>query len=103
MPLDATELFPTLTLRLKGEYWEQIRAGTKLHEFRLATPRNEKLILARPVVLIAIWHGYPPATATDKRLLFFWNGVTRQVRQHPHFGTDPVTVLAIDLSRPLRS
>lgn len=28
----------TLTLALKGEYFDAIRAGTKLEEFRLVTP-----------------------------------------------------------------
>lgn len=48
-----------LTLALKGEYFDAIRAGTKLEEFRLVTPYWRKRLEGRHYDFIELTRGYP--------------------------------------------
>jgi hypothetical protein len=87
-----------LTLRLKTIYWNQIAAGTKREELRLANPRYIRQLLSRDYDVIHLWLGYPPATEATKLLRFAWRGARRIRRQHEHFGPTPVDLIAVDLS-----
>lgn len=88
----------TLYLSLKGEYFHQIKDGTKLVEYRLCTERWCKRLIGRTYTRIELAWGYPKKERTDRRIVRAWNGYTIETITHPHFGPDPVTVFSIDVS-----
>lgn len=93
---------PTLTLSLKGAYFEAIRDGSKHEEYRLAKPCWAKRLEGRSYAQIMLTLGYPAIDDHQRRLVLPWRGFTRKTITHPHFGPDPVDVYAIDVSaKPL--
>lgn len=91
------EVSRTLTLPLKGEYFRQIKAGTKPREYRLAS-KWEKRLAGKTFDRIVLTLGYPRSDDHERRLVLPWQGYERQTITHPHFGPDPVEVLAIDVT-----
>lgn len=87
-----------LQLALNGVYFDQIKAGTKLEEYRLTTPYWQKRLLARNYDRLIITRGYPRADDEDRRLNLKYRGYTVKKITHPHFGPDPVEVFAIKIS-----
>lgn len=92
-----------LTLALKGVYFDQIAAGIKTEEFRLATPFWHKRLVGREYDRVVITKGYPKASDSSRRLEFGWDGYQRRTLEHPHFGPAPVEVFAISLAKPLQA
>lgn len=93
----------TLTLALKGEYFDAIKSGIKLEEFRLLTPYWRKRLEDRSYDQIVLTRGYPARDDLTRRLTLPWRGCRVTTITHPHFGDEPVEVFAIavaDLSRP---
>lgn len=88
----------TLTLPLKGIYFDQIKAGMKLREFRLATPFWRKRLQHRAYDRIVLTRGYPAREDAERRLVLAWRGYRMETLQHEHFGPKPVEVFAIDVS-----
>lgn len=88
----------TLHLHLKGEYFQQIKAGTKTLEYRLCTPRWAKLLVGRSYTRIELAWAYPKKGDTERRISCPWQGYTIETIKHPHFGTEPVTVFAINVT-----
>lgn len=89
-----------LTLALKGEYFDQIKAGTKTEEYRLCTPFWQKR-LRSPfgwVDRIVLTRGYPSRDDHTRRLELPWRGYTIKTITHPHFGPEPVEVYAIKVA-----
>lgn len=87
----------TLTLSLKREYFEAIRDGNKVEEFRLCTPYWQQR-LKSPFGYydrIVLTLGYPKRDDHSRRLERPWAGFTIKTITHPHFGPDPVEVFAI--------
>jgi len=95
-----------LTLALKAEYFDAIKAGTKLEEYRSDNEYWRKRLLvggafgtlARSFDRIVLTKGYPKAGDSDRRLIRPWRGWTRKTITHPHFGSEPIDVFAIDVS-----
>lgn len=87
-----------LTIPVNGVYFDQIKAGTKLEEYRLVTPFWTKRLAGRTYDQVVMTRGYPSADDHARRLVLPWRGVTRKTITHPHFGADPVEVYAIDVS-----
>lgn len=87
----------TLTLSLKGEYFTAIKAGTKLEEFREVTPYWRKRLEGREYDQIVLTLGYPKRDDSDRRLVLPWQGYRMTTITHPHFGTAPVDVFAINV------
>lgn len=85
----------TLHLPLKGEYFDQIKSGEKVEEYRLATPFWAKRIEGREYDGIELAKGYPPKGDTSRRITRPWRGYRKTTITHPHFGPDPVEVYAI--------
>lgn len=86
-----------LILPLKGEYFDQIKAGTKTEEFRLVNDYWKRRIMGRTYDWIILMRGYPKRDDAERRLVLPWRGwEIRQIR-HPHFGPDSVSVFAIDV------
>ena len=88
----------TLSLNLKGEYFDQIKAGDKKEEFRLYKPFWYKRLKGRHYDQIVLLRGYPPKGDENKRLCIPYRGYKIKTITHPHFGPHPVTVYAIDVS-----
>lgn len=88
----------TLTLPLKGEYFDQIRDGSKTEEYRLVTPYWEKRLIGREYDRIVLTKGYPRRDDASRRLTRAWRGFRQTTITHPHFGPDPVRVFAVDVS-----
>ena len=87
-----------LVLPLKGEYFDQIKAGIKIYEYRLCTPYWKKRIEGRRYDNVVLTRGYPKRTDTERRLVVPWRGWRMMVISHHHFGPDPVSVYAIDVT-----
>lgn len=88
----------TLTLPLKGEYFDAIKAGTKRTEFRRVNDYWTKRLVGRTYRKVVLTRGYPKANDSSRRLERDWRGCTVATITHPHFGAAPVTVFAIDVS-----
>ncbi len=97
-----------LVLNLKGEYFDQIKAGTKQFEYRLQSPYWNKRLLVdhqdgrhiewaayRTFRNIIIRKGYPKAGTRGREIIRPWNGAVRMNITHEHFGKYPVAVHAI--------
>lgn len=91
-----------LHLSLKAEYFNAIKSGAKVLEFRLATPYWEKRLAGQTYDRIELTLGYPARGDEERRISRPWRGYVRQTIQHPHFGPDPVEVFAIDVEGPIR-
>lgn len=89
----------TLTLALKGEYFDQIKDGTKVWEYRLVTPYWTKRLDGREYDTLVLTRGYPKSGDAEKRLTLPYRGYRFETITHPHFGPKPVSVFAIDLRR----
>lgn len=91
-----------LIIPVKGIYFDQIKAGTKLEEYRLVTGFWTKRLVGRTYDHVIMTRGYPKADDHARRLVIPWRGFQRLKLLHPHFGPDPVEVYAIDVSAPPR-
>lgn len=91
-----------LTLPLKAEYFDAIRDGTKLEEYRLVTPFWVKRLRERTYDRIILTKGYPRADDHTRRLMRPWVGCCEKSILHPHFGPDPVNVFAIYVGEDFR-
>lgn len=89
-----------LTLPLNGKYFDAIKDGTKLEEYRLVTPFWKRRIKDRWYSNVVLTRGYPKKGDSSKRLTREWRGYVIKEITHPHFGNDPVKVFAIDVSVP---
>jgi hypothetical protein len=85
----------TLTLRLKKEYFEQIKNRSKPFEFRQDTPYWRKRIIDKKFDAVVFTCGYPKAGDFDKTIIRAWMGYEMQSITHKHFGIEPVSVFAI--------
>ena len=81
----TTENIMDLTIAVNGEYFDQIKAGTKTEEYRLCTPYWKKRMEQYYDRLI-LTRGYPKKTDTEKRMEFKWQGSAIRTITHPHFG-----------------
>jgi hypothetical protein len=89
----------TLFLPLKGEYFDQIKAGTKNEEFRLYTPYWQRRLEGKEFDRIILAKGYPKRDDHTRRLAKPWRGYQVKTITHPHFGDKPVQVYAIDVRK----
>ena len=89
-----------LILPLKAVYFDQIKAGTKPLEYRLLTDHWSKRLVGREYRHVVLLRGYPKGGGVEgeTRLTRAWRGYSVTPLRHEHFGPDPVTVYAIDVS-----
>lgn len=85
----------TLHLPLKGIYFDQIKSGEKVEEYRLATPFWARRLEGRGFDLIVLTRGYPHRDDATRRIIRPWRGFRKTTITHEHFGPDPVEVYAI--------
>ena len=88
----------TLTLPLKTTYFDQIKAGTKLLEYRLRTSYWRKRLEGRSYDAVCITKGYPARDDAARRIVLPWRGYVEQTITHEFFGPAPVDVFAIRLA-----
>lgn len=86
-----------LILPLRGEYFDAIAAGTKPEEFRLANDYWRKRLVGRAYDRIVLTRGYPKRDDHARRIIRPWRGYITRTITHPHFGSEPVEVFAIDV------
>lgn len=67
---------PILHLPLKRQYFEEIRDGIKLEEYRLCNPYWAKRLEGREYEKIVLALGYPRRDAHELRITCTWNGYT---------------------------
>ena len=84
----------TLHLNLKGIYFDQIKSGVKVFEYRLSE-KWLKRIQGKHFERILIKRGYPKNSDTLRVFERPWRGYEIQTIMHPHFGNEPVEVVAI--------
>lgn len=88
----------TLRLSLKREYFEQIRDGQKLAEYRLCTPYWAKRLVERHYDKVVLTMGYPPAADSSRRIERPYKGYRLSTITHEHFRPEPVDVFEIDVT-----
>lgn len=87
----------TLTLALKAIYFDDIKAGRKLFEYRLDTPYWRKRLEGQIYDQVVLTKGYPRRDDASRRLTLPWRGCHLESLTHEHFGPDPVVVFAINV------
>jgi hypothetical protein len=87
-----------LTLALKREFFDAIKAGTKLEEYRLRNDYWMQRLENRTYDAIELTLGYPAADNTERRLRRPWRGFTVKTITHSFFGSQPVQVYAINVA-----
>lgn len=88
----------TLQLAVNGEYFDAMKDGSKVEEFRLTTPYWEKRLLGREYDRLIITRGYPSRDDESRRIDIPYNGYELKTITHPHFGDQPVNVFAIKVN-----
>jgi hypothetical protein len=84
-----------LHLPLKAIYFHEIKAGTKLLEYRLQTKYWENRLVDRDYDEVHIKLGYPKKDDHERIVIRPWKGFLKQAIQHEHFGDNEVNVFAI--------
>lgn len=87
-----------LVLPLKAVYFDAIRDGHKVEEFRERTPYWRRRLEGRTFDRVVLTKGYPAASDDSRRLVRQWRGYRETTITHPHFGDKPVEVFAIDVA-----
>lgn len=92
-----------LTLRVRKEYFDQIKSGKKNEEYRRTIPYWRKRIDGKVFDFVEIVLGYPKAEDTEKRIRFPWKGYSiKTLWLHPAFDIPSPVVYAIRLEREIR-
>jgi hypothetical protein len=87
-----------LHLSLKREYFDAIKAGDKVYEYRLQTDFWRKRLEGKTFDRIELTMGYPAADDAARRISRPWRGMRCEQITHPHFGDKPVEVYAIKVN-----
>lgn len=86
-----------LTLNLERKYFEEIKKGKKIEEYREYKEYWKKR-LEHNFSEVHIKLGYPPKGDLKRTIKFKWNGYKIKDITHPHFKNKITIVYAIDLS-----
>lgn len=87
-----------LHLNLRGEYFDQIKEGTKIFEYRLDREYWRKRIVGKQYENLVLLRGYPRRGDLERTIKLPYRGYEMQKITHSHFGKDPVQVFAIILT-----
>lgn len=88
-----------LQLAVKGEYFDQMKAGTKTEEYRLVNPYwIGRLACCKGYDRLIITKGYPRRDDESRRIDVKYQGFSIKTITHPHFGPEPVKVFAIKVN-----
>lgn len=89
-----------LILNLKKQYFEEIKNGTKLEEYREFREYWTKR-LSKEFQEVHIKLGYPKRGDESRTIKFKWNGFKIKEIRHNHFGENKIKVYAIDLNEKI--
>lgn len=89
-----------IVIPVNGIYFDQIKSGEKVEEYRLANAYWARRLEGRSYDEVELTRGYPARDDGERRLVRRWKGFVRKTIAHPHFGDAPVEVYAIDVSTP---
>jgi len=84
-----------LRIPLKGVFFDQIKAGTKVEEFRICKPYWAKRLEGRSYDRLVLPKGYPKRCDIERTLVLPYRGYVKKTHTHEHFGAEPVEVYAI--------
>jgi hypothetical protein len=87
-----------LVLHLEKEYFEQIARGKKTEAYRLRTPYWEKRLVGQSYKSVRLLCGYPKRGNKPREIVRKFKGWRPVIVSHPHFGSRPVRVFAIEVS-----
>ena len=87
-----------LHLPVKKIYFDQIKSGKKLDEYRLVTEYWKKRLEGRDYDEVHVKCGYPKTGDMSRVEVRPWRGFSNIVITHPHFGPAPVEVFAIHVN-----
>lgn len=90
-----------LILPLRAEFFNAIKAGTKVEEFRRRTRYWRQRIEGKTFDRVVLMLGYPARDDHERRLVLPWRGVRLTTIQHQLFGPAPVEVYAIQVAPDL--
>jgi len=88
----------TLQLAVNGEYFDAMKRGEKVEEFRLVNPYWGRRLFGRDYDRLVITRGYPKREDTSRRIDIAYEGFEIKTITHKHFGPDPVKVFAIKVN-----
>lgn len=88
-----------LQLALKGEYFDDIKNGNKIFEFRLVNEYWTKRLVGKSYDKLIITKGYPAKEDTERKMIFDYVGYELQKITHKHFGNEEVKVFAIIIKK----
>lgn len=86
-----------LILPLRAEFFNAIKAGTKLEEFRRRNRYWRQRIEGKTFDRVVLTLGYPASDDHERRLVLPWRGVRVTTIEHRLFGPEPVEVFAIQV------
>jgi len=86
-----------LILPVKRKWFEQIKAGTKVEEFRLFNDYWRKRLEGKVFDQVIITLGYPKRDDNEKRLSFPWKGYIIKIIKSEEWENQPKRVFAIKL------
>ena len=88
-----------LRLPMNGFYFDQVLSGDKIEEYRLVNDYWRKRLKDRSYRNVVLTRGYPKAGGVEgvTRITRPWRGYVERVITHPLFGSDPVSVFALDV------
>jgi hypothetical protein len=95
---DAPPADRVLTLPLKAEYFDQVKAGIKPREYRLVNEYWRKRLINKTYTHVHLTRGYAARSKVDSHIVLPWRGYIIEEITHPHFGPHPVSVFSIDVS-----
>ncbi len=85
-------------MHVKRKYWEQVKKGNKLEEYRTFNLKLMKQLLIG-YDFIHYHLGYPSKKQKERTIIFKWNGFIDKKITHELFGKN-VHVFAINLEKP---
>jgi len=92
-----------LHLNLKKQYFEEIRDGEKLEEYRVYNDYWKKRLVGREYQNIQIKSGYPKSTDTSRIVTRPYMGYEVKTITHEFFNNVPTKVFAIKVNLDVTS
>lgn len=85
----------TLRLAVNAEYFDTMKSGEKVEEYRLINPFWTTRLMGRDYDRLVITKGYPRKFDAERHITMPYRGYEVKTITHKHFGPDPVRVFAI--------
>ena len=84
-----------LRIAVKGEYFDQIKSGEKIYEYRLANDYWTKRLVNKHYDTVTITRGYPKKGDKSREITTPYKGHHVTQIQHKEFGGEGAIVFAI--------